>query len=83
MTYYTTHEREGQRIADNNYKTFHERYLTSAATACYWRRLFAAWASVQGFEPKLYARDDNGERVLRGLPFEAYALNAEKPMPDV
>jgi len=83
MTYYTTHDFEGQRIAENNYKTFHERYLTSAATACYWRRLFSAWASVQGFEPQLYKTNDHGEQILRGLPFEAYALNAEKPMPDV
>jgi protein glucosyltransferase len=83
MQYYTTHESDGQRIADNNYKTFHERYLTSAAIACYWRRLFAAWANVQGFEPQLYERNDYGERILRGLPFEAYALDAEQPMPDI
>ena len=83
MTYYTKHDLEGQRIADNNYKTFHERYLTTAATTCYWRRLFTSWASVQGFRPELYTTNDHGDKVLRGIPFEAYALDAEHPMPDV
>ncbi|THV77933.1 hypothetical protein D6C97_05242 [Aureobasidium pullulans] len=83
MTYYLAHEDEAMAIAQNNYATFHERYLTTAATACYWRRLFAAWASVQGFEPQLYETRADGEVAIRGIPFEAYALNAEKPMPNL
>ncbi|KAH0019815.1 hypothetical protein KCU78_g6661, partial [Aureobasidium melanogenum] len=83
MKYYASHEDEAMAIAQNNYATFHERYLTTAATACYWRRLFTAWASVQGFEPQLYTTNDHGKKVVRGIPFEAYALDAEHPMPDV
>ncbi|KEQ90079.1 hypothetical protein M438DRAFT_331028 [Aureobasidium pullulans EXF-150] len=83
MTYYLAHQDEAMAIALNNYATFHERYLTTAATAYYWRRLFAAWASVQGFKPQLYETRADGEVVIRGIPFEAYALNAEKPMPNL
>jgi protein glucosyltransferase len=83
MKYYTLHENEAMAIAQNNYDTFHERYLTTAATACYWRRMFTAWASVQGFRPQLYTTNAKGEKVIRGIPFEAYALDAEHPMPEV
>lgn len=71
-------------IAQNSYETFYERYLTPAATSCYWRRLITAWASVQGFEPRLYNEDEGtGKAVLRGIPFEAYALDAFHPLPDI
>jgi len=83
MTYYLAHQDEAMTIAPNNYATFHERYLTTAATAYYWRRFFAAWASVQGFKPQLYETRADGEVVIRGIPFEAYALNAEKSMPNL
>lgn len=84
VLYYLEHEDQAIAIARNSYQTFYERYLTPAATSCYWRRLFVAWASVQGFEPQLYEKDEKtGQTVLRGTPFEAYALDAEHPMPDV
>ena len=70
-------------IAKNSHET-HEKYLTPAATSCYWRRLFTSWASVQGFEPQLYKWDEaTNKMVLRGIPFEAYALDAKNPMPAV
>ncbi|RHZ52986.1 uncharacterized protein CDV56_102424 [Aspergillus thermomutatus] len=37
---------KAERIADNNVKTFRERYLTQAAEACYWRALWEGWAEV-------------------------------------
>ncbi|THZ56890.1 hypothetical protein D6C85_10537 [Aureobasidium pullulans] len=80
MTYYLAHQDEAMTIALNNYATFHERYLTTVATAYYWRRFFAAWASVQGFKPQLYETRADSEVVIRGIPFEAYALNAKKSM---
>lgn len=42
-------------IATRAAATFHDRYLTPAAEACYLRRLITLYASVQNFEPKLWA----------------------------
>lgn len=84
VEYYLQHEEEAKVIAQNNFETFHQRYLTPAATSCYWRRLITSWAGVQGFTPQLYKKDEvTGKDVLRGIPFEAYALDARHPMPDV
>ena len=60
------------RIARNNVETFRNRYLTPAAEACYWRRLFRSWATVS-FEPEFYELV-NGTKRWRGLPFESFAL---------
>ncbi|KAF2157642.1 hypothetical protein K461DRAFT_264518 [Myriangium duriaei CBS 260.36] len=82
VTYYLDKDKEAIAIAQNSYNFFARKYLTPAATSCYWRRLIRSWASVQGFRPQLYKQDpDTGKYVLRGIPFEAYAINAEKPMP--
>lgn len=62
---------EAQRIADNSVRTFRERYLTPAAEACYWRRLWAAYASVSE-SPKLWR--DEARRTKRGLRFETFVL---------
>lgn len=62
---------EAQRIADNSVRTFRERYLTPAAEACYWRRLWAAYASVSE-SPKLWR--DEARRAKRGLRFETFVL---------
>ena len=47
---------EAQVIADNAVALFRDRYLTPAAEACYWRRLFREYATVS-FTPK---SKDNG-----------------------
>lgn len=67
--------KEAQRIAQNSAAMFRDRYLTPAAQACYWRKLFKGWASVS-FEPELYrtTRDSYGKvrRTSRGTPFETF-----------
>lgn len=69
---------EAERIANNARTTFRERYLTSAAEACYWRALIRGWASVQGFEPERWEEAKIGEgmggKKPRGVPFESYAI---------
>ena len=63
---------EARRIADNNVKTFRERYLTPAAEACYWRALINGWGKVS-FEPELYEKDgSNGRPRFRGLRVESF-----------
>lgn len=69
MEYYLSHPEEAERIADNNARTFRDRYLTPAAEACYWRKLIHGWAQVS-FKPRFYA--DDGE--WRGVPFDSYVL---------
>lgn len=73
MVHLIANPEEAKRIADNNVKTFRERYLTMAAEACYWRALIEGWASVS-FEPDLYERKRNGgnSRKRRGMRFENY-----------
>jgi hypothetical protein len=66
-----------QRIADNSVAMFRDRYLTPAAQACYWRKMFRAWKGVMGYEPELYKTEkaNNGgkqRRVLRGTPYESF-----------
>ena len=63
---------EAERIAENNVKTFRDKYLTPAAEACYWRSLIRGWASVS-FEPEFWMVKD-GKKVWRGVPWESYAL---------
>lgn len=65
-------DRRAEAIATNSVQTFRERYLTSAAEACYWRRLFRGWAEVS-FEPAFY-QNVSGVLEWRGLPFESFAL---------
>ncbi|KAL1296881.1 hypothetical protein AAFC00_004496 [Neodothiora populina] len=82
ILYYQEHEEEAQRIAQNNYETFYERYLTPAATSCYWRKVFHGWSRVQGFEPQLYVKNEtDGRMMLRGTSFEQYVVNATKAWP--
>ncbi|QDS69153.1 hypothetical protein FKW77_010495 [Venturia effusa] len=64
-----------RRIAENSANTFRDRYLSPAAQACYWRKLFWAWRSVS-FEPELHETVD-GKRKLRGEPFESYVARAK------
>ncbi|KAK8168114.1 DUF821 domain-containing protein [Phyllosticta citrichinensis] len=61
MEYYLQHQDEARRIADNSIKTFRDRYLTPAAQACYWRKMFQAWREVS-FEPSYYMTQEEYER---------------------
>ncbi|KAJ9660867.1 hypothetical protein H2201_006759 [Coniosporium apollinis] len=69
INYYLSHLDEAQRIADNSVTTFRERYLTPAAQACYWRKLFEVWAAHSS-EPEMYRKGE--EKKWRGIPFETY-----------
>lgn len=66
-----------QRIALNGQKAFRDRYLTPAAQACYWRKLFNAWSEVS-FRPQPF-EIANGKARLRGIPFETYVLVLRSP----
>ncbi|PGH14833.1 hypothetical protein AJ80_05759 [Polytolypa hystricis UAMH7299] len=55
-----------QRIAENSFKTFHERYLTAAAEACYWRALWDGYAKVSHIMANKTAQ--------HGLPYESFIL---------
>jgi len=65
-------DKKAERIAANSVRTFRERYLTSAAEVCYWRKLIHGWSMVS-FEPEFYELVD-GEEVWRGLPVESFML---------
>lgn len=71
MDYLITHPGEARRIADNNIKTFRERYFTSAATACYWRALINGWAA-SSFEPEVFETAPSGDQRPRGMRFENF-----------
>ncbi|KAI9730725.1 MAG: hypothetical protein M1834_005694 [Cirrosporium novae-zelandiae] len=68
-----SHDHQASRIASNSIRTFRDKYLTPAATTCYWRRLIRAWKIATDIEPEFF-RDDNRTRVWRGLPIESYLL---------
>lgn len=76
MKFYIAHKEEAQMIADNSVATFRDRYLTPAAEACYWRRLFKSYATV-AFKPDLYEPIRSGDlrqRKLRGITYEEWLL---------
>ena len=65
---------EAQLIADNAAATFRDRYLTTAADACYWRQLFRAYSTV-AFKP-------TSEEL--GVPYEWFVYDShlsEHPYP--
>ncbi|KAL2062734.1 hypothetical protein VTL71DRAFT_5806 [Oculimacula yallundae] len=64
---------KAEQIAENNVKTFRERYLTPAAEACYWRQLIRGWATVS-FEPEFYKESTGEKTQWRGVPIESYLL---------
>ena len=67
-------QKRARQIANNNMKTFRERYLTPAAEVCYWRQLIHGWASVS-FEPEFFAiKNGTQEKIWRGLPVESFFL---------
>jgi len=65
------HPEKAKRIADNSVQVFRERYLTGAAEACYWRKLFKAWKEVS-FEPVLYDEVERGVKQKRGVRYETF-----------
>lgn len=67
MQFLLDHPDEAERIADNSVAMFRDKYLTPAAQACYWRKMFRTWSEVS-FEPEL--SEDYGKP--RGIPFETY-----------
>ncbi|KAI9667396.1 MAG: hypothetical protein M1821_000211 [Bathelium mastoideum] len=80
MDYLLTHPLEAKRIANNSVMMFRDRYLTPAAQACYWRRLFRIWRDIS-FEPELYDDIETEDSVtgelriekkLRGVPYQTY-----------
>lgn len=77
MQHLLKHPEVAKKIAENSVKTFRDWYLTPAAQACYWRKLFWAWKSVS-FEPELYERGNGTKkRKLRGMPFESFVARAK------
>lgn len=69
-----------ERIADNNVRTFRERYLTSAAEACYWRALWDGYASVSNATD---SSEKMGKPVSeRGLRYESFLLLDSSEMMD-
>ncbi|KAH7053264.1 glycosyl transferase family 90-domain-containing protein [Macrophomina phaseolina] len=81
MQYLVDHPHVAKRIAAQSAQTFRDRYLTPAAEACYWRRMFAHYASVLDFEPRLYDEEVvDGEvvrRLRRGQTFERFAFRGK------
>lgn len=71
---------EAQKIADNSVKTFRERYLTPAAEACYWRKLYEAYATVSE-TPSLWTHG-GVRKEKRGLRFETFVLSGSEEMYD-
>ena len=51
-------DKRAERIADNARRIMGGRYLTPAATNCYWRRLIRDYAETMTFEPEVGAGKD-------------------------
>ncbi|PLB33876.1 glycosyl transferase family 90-domain-containing protein [Aspergillus candidus] len=66
---------KAQEIADNNVKTFRERYLTQAAEACYWRALWDGWA-----EATANMEQPSVPVYQRGLRYESFLLLDSRDM---
>ncbi|KIM97617.1 hypothetical protein OIDMADRAFT_167594 [Oidiodendron maius Zn] len=73
MEYLVSHPEEAKRIADNNVKTFRERYFSPAAGACYWRALIHGWAA-SSFQPETFESTPEGDVRPRGMRFENFAV---------
>ncbi|CAG7926424.1 unnamed protein product [Penicillium olsonii] len=76
MEHFLSHDDEAKNIADNSVRTFRERYLTSAAEMCYWRRLIQEWKGVLDFGPEFFKLVD-GKKEWRGIPVESFLLMGE------
>lgn len=76
MQHLLSHDEEAKRIADNSVHIFRERYLTSAAEVCYWRRLMREWKQAIDFEPEFF-KMANGKKEWRGISVESFLLMGE------
>ena len=65
---------KAKQIANNNVKTFRERYLTQAAEACYWRALWDGWAETTNIE------EPSVPVYERGLRYVSFLLLNSKDM---
>lgn len=72
MRYFIDHPREAARVAENGRRVFKERYLTPAAEACYWRRMFRTWKELQAWKPRLWDGDKK-----RGIAWEEYVATGK------
>lgn len=72
------HPEDAQRIAEHGAAMFRDRYLTPAAQACYWRRLFNAWRGVMGFEAELWVEEDDVPNVEPPAPASPAPPKEEK-----
>ena len=73
-----TRPAEARAIAEEGVRVFRDRYLTPAAQACYWRRLFVAWKSVMGFEAELWFEDDQPDIAPPRTPVEGARRTAKR-----
>ncbi|KAG2412903.1 hypothetical protein HFD88_010461 [Aspergillus terreus] len=67
------------RIAENNVRTFRDRYLTKAAEACYWRMLFDEYGRVWNSSVPVWSEEAQKER---GLRYESFLLLDSQAMFD-
>ena len=78
MSHYLSHPEEAARIAEETKRTFCDLYLTPAAEACYYRRMYTMWAELQQWEPELWkdGRDENNRhiKVRRGRSYEEWEM---------
>lgn len=65
---------KSHRIAAESTRLFRDRYLTPAAEACYWRKMFRNWRQVMALEPRKYDTFEDGTRVRRGVSWERFAF---------
>ena len=83
MDYHLRYRVESENVARNSRAVFKDRYLTPAAQACYWRKMFRKWASVQDWEPKPWTIEKRSEgegskkreweeKVWHGITWELY-----------
>ena len=81
MDYYTTHADEAEKVAEESVRKFRDRYLTPAAEACYWRRMFRSWRELMSWEPRICEdgeSQDDGKCAWRGLSWEQYVMTGRK-----
>ncbi len=78
MTALIRDQEKSRRIAAESARIFRDRYLTPAAEACYWRKMFQTWKSVMAFEPKKYETLGNGTKVRRGVSWERFAFRQKQ-----
>ena len=82
MSNLLAHPEKARKIADNSVKTFRERYLSPAAEACYWRRLFEGYGSVFTGARLWESRGEGGGERKRGVRYESFLLVGAEEMMD-